>query len=76
MRDTHACMCVCTASEPGLSAVAAEADGNRDQRASDRCTTQTGRPSAKTAPPGGGGTTEVPQRGGADYSAAAVSSVT
>ena len=62
------------AGEPGLSAGPAEADRVRAQPHDAGRHAHTGGPAPETAPPGGGGETQVPQPGGAAHPAAAVSS--
>lgn len=65
-------MCLCVVTEPGLHTKSAEEDRDRAESASVRCTEETGRPSPETAPPGGRGETQVPERGRTHHTATAV----
>lgn len=71
--NVSGCLCVCVAWKPGFGANSSEKDGGRAERASVRCPEETGGSSAETAPPCGGGKTQIPQRGGAHHPAAPVS---
>lgn len=67
------CLCV-SAGEPGLGLVSAEADGVGAEPHDAGRHAHAGGPAPETAPPSGGGETQVPQPGGATHPAAAVSS--
>lgn len=67
------CLCV-SAGEPGLGLVPAEADGVGAEPHDAGRHAHAGGPAPETAPPSGGGETQVPQPGGATHPAAAVSS--
>ena len=64
---------MCADGEPGFSASSVEAGRSGAERARGGRPEEAGGPSAETAPPGGGGETQVPQRGGAHHPAAPVS---
>lgn len=66
------CLCV-PAGEPGLGLVPAEADRVGAEPHDAGRHAHTGGPAPETAPPSGGGETQVPQPGGAAHPAAAVS---
>lgn len=59
--------------EPGFSANSVEADRSGAERARGGRPEEAGGSSAETAPLGGGGETQVPQRGGTNHPAAPVS---
>lgn len=64
---------MCAAGEPGFGANSVEAHRSGAERARGRRPEEAGGSPAETAPLGGGGETQVPQRGGANHPAAPVS---
>lgn len=68
-----ASLCLGADGEPGFSANSVEADGSGAECARGGCPEEAGRSSTETAPLGGGGETQVPQRGGTNHPAAPVS---